>query len=563
MNYPKYTNNRFNEIIYRKFQDFEIKEDKRTYNKICNEKKFELQKPQKFLKEFINPKTIYRDILIYHGIGSGKTCTAIKICEEWKNDKNIIIVVPASLKGNFRDELRGTCTDNEYLTKREKKMLNYLHPHSEEYKKIEMKSNERINKYYNIVSYHKFIEMIEEKDEKLENSLIVIDEIHNLISEEGVFYNKIKNFFKKNKKCIKVFLTATPIFDKPNEIALMLNLFNLPQKIPEGHNFNQNFISNKKPIKIINKNKLRDLTKGFISYFKGAPKIAFPEVKMRKVRCTMSDFQKKIYCKNRGEVDNNYEELERISKKMTNLPNNFYVASRLISNIVFPNTYTGPRGIKSLTKEKIKNELQTYSPKFYKMLKLIKRTDGKIFIFSNLKDMGGIETIVKILNTFDYKDYQYYGEGSNRYAIWTGDKDFDYKEEIKHIYNKKNNIYGNRLKIIIGSPSIKEGVSLLTVKQVHIMEPYWNISRIEQIIGRAKRFCSHKNLPPNERKVYVYLYLSVIEGEKTIDEYIYDIACNKEKLIQQMDKLLIENSIDCKINFEANKNDKYEPKCSN
>ena len=68
------------------------------------------------------------------------------------------------------------------------------------------------------------------------------------------------------------------------------------------------------------------------------------------------------------------------------------------------------------------------------------------------------------------------------------------KEEIKYMYNKKENTNGDIIKIMLGSPSIKEGVSLLRTEQVHIMEPYWNISRMLQIIGRAIRFCSHKDV---------------------------------------------------------------------
>ena len=48
---------------------------------------------------------------------------------------------------------------------------------------------------------------------------------------------------------------------------------------------------------------------------------------------------------------------------------------------------------------------------------------------------------------------------------------------------------------MLGSPSVREGVSFKRVRQVHILEPYWNMSRYEQVIGRAIRFCSHKDLP--------------------------------------------------------------------
>ena len=59
-------------------------------------------------------------ILIYHRIGAGKTCTAINIAEQWKHKKKIIVLVPASLIGNIRDELRSQCAGNSYLTEKER-----------------------------------------------------------------------------------------------------------------------------------------------------------------------------------------------------------------------------------------------------------------------------------------------------------------------------------------------------------------------------------------------------------------------------------------------------------
>ena len=82
------------------------------------------------------------------------------------------------------------------------------------------------------------------------------------------------------------------------------------------------------------------------------------------------------------------------------------------------------------------------------------------------------------------------------------------KEEIKDIFNKKKNKCGDYLKVLLGSPSIKEGVSLLRVREVHVVEPYWNMSRLEQIIGRAIRFCSHKDMFKKDRLVKVFIYIA-------------------------------------------------------
>ena len=102
----------------------------------------------------------------------------------------------------------------------------------------------------------------------------------------------------------------------------------------------------------------------------------------------------------------------------------------------------------------------------------------------------------------------------------------------------------------MGTPSIKEGISLLRVQQVHIIEPYWNMSRILQIIGRAVRFCSHKDMPKHKRLVEIYLYLATYSNEKTIDEYIWSLAKKKHKLISQFEHILKETAFDCQIFLE-------------
>ena len=88
-----------------------------------NPEKYELQLPQQFVSQYINPDTPYKGVLVYHRIGAGKTCTAIRIGEEWKGKKKIIVVLPASLKGNFRSELRSQCANDDYLTNKEKQNI--------------------------------------------------------------------------------------------------------------------------------------------------------------------------------------------------------------------------------------------------------------------------------------------------------------------------------------------------------------------------------------------------------------------------------------------------------
>ena len=90
--------------------------------------------------------------MVFHRLGSGKTCSAVCVGEAWKKHRKIIVVVPAALQGNFRKELRSLCAGNSYITKKERELLDVYHPSSKEYKNIIEKSNERINKNYEIYS---------------------------------------------------------------------------------------------------------------------------------------------------------------------------------------------------------------------------------------------------------------------------------------------------------------------------------------------------------------------------------------------------------------------------
>lgn len=571
--YPQIDDLNFYKKINKIYHKYTIPPKKKTFREICFSKKIQLQKPQGFLAQFMAPDTPYKGIMIYHKIGSGKTLTAIMIAEEWKRYKKIMVLLPASLKGNFRDELRSKFTGNEYLTDTERKKLKTLHPTSQEYLDIIAESDKRINKYYIIYSYNKFTLLAQEKKINLKNTILIIDEIQNMVSEEGTFYHVLHEQIEKSPNDIKIILlSATPMFDKPNEIALTLNLLK-PDKgriLPTGKLFNKEFIDitiNKKgtyKYSLKNMDIFRELIKGKISYYRGAPLNVFPKRNIKFVKCVMSDFQYSAY----KDVLKNEENRNHILKfkndannilSVKNLPNDFFIGSRFVSNVVFPNRKINQIGFDSFNDKYITEDLEKYSTKFAKILKKIREPNsGKIFVYSNFKEFAGIKSFTKVLEAFGYKNYNVFGEGLKRFAVFSGDETNEKKEEIKAVYNQKANIYGNKLKILLLTPAAQAGISLTCVKQAHILEPTWNWSKMMQIIGRGSRFCSHKNLPKNERFINIYIYQAVInknnnsEAEETIDQYISKLAKKKHKLITLFEKIIIEMAIDCTLNKNAN-----------
>ena len=560
--------------ITKEFKKYKLPISNEKMEEYCMPKKFTLQPQQELLPELLSssssPWTINKDIrgiLVYHQIGSGKTCTAISIAEKFKNKLNIIVVLPASLMGNFLTELKSECAGDIYLKKEERKLLKELEPTDDKYKNIMEKSLNRINKYYTIYSYHKFVALIKEnKIKKMNNTLLIIDEVQNMISLNGSFYKSLMSVVENSDNSLKIILlSATPIFDKPIEIALTLNLLKKENKF-EINKFNNDYIEiNKEEYKMINITEFRDKIKNLISYYRGAPPQAYPKMNFKLVKCHMSVFQHKSYLTSLSS-DSNFLKGSFKNVDILNMPQNFFLGPRMISNIAFPNKSIGEIGYESFKKDALKYEnIGTFSIKFLKIIRKINSAEGPTFVYSSFKELGGLKCFIKFLEYHGWKNYITYGIGKKRFAIWSGDEDDKTKDEIKYIFNQKSNADGSNIKLMLGSPSIKEGVSLLRVEQVHIMEPYWNMSRMLQIMGRAIRFCSHKDVPKNKRQVDVYLYLSTFpeKKDKTIDQYIWNLAQTKSKLITQFEIVLKEAAFDCELFYNRNvyKNDEYKLKC--
>lgn len=542
---PKIGDPNFQKKIADHFGKYKIIENK-SFKEICFPDKFTYQLPQLFVSEFINPNTDYKGILLYHKIGAGKTCAAVKIAEEWKNKKKIIFVCPASLISNFYKELRSQCAENAYISENERELLSKMEPGSEEYNKLIEKVHNRIDKKYMILSYNKFVDLSHSNKLSLDNCLLIIDEVQNIVSENGIYYKTFLEEIKNGPKNLRVVvLSATPIFDKPVELALTINLLKPIEEIPTNPEFNNTFLrliktNSFNTYEIKNTQKLKKLLMGYVSYYKGAPDYVFPKKTIKIVKCKMSKYQYSCYKTVQGEEGGlKYSDILK-------LPNNFFIGSRMISNVAFPNKLIKEKGFDAFAGKALGEHLQKYSVKFAKMLKNIKKSSGPCFIYSNFKSYGGIDSFVKVLEYHGFKNFNTHGTGKNRYAIWSGDENISVKEHIREIFNKKNNENGSLIKIILGSPAIKEGVSLLRVRQVHIMEPYWNMSRLEQVMGRAIRFCSHKDVSKKDREVTVYIYIACDPNNKqlTVDNHILNMAYSKEYLTRQFERVIKESAID-------------------
>ena len=187
--------------------------------------------------------------------------------------------------------------------------------------------------------------------------------------------------------------------------------------------------------------------------------------------------------------------------------------------------------------------LRTYSPKFLRILKNIQDKDhqGLHLVYSQFRTLEGIGILKVVLeangfaefkiaktgDTWDIVD-QPDSEGKPRFALYTGTETAEEKEIIRNIYNSawstvpasivskikdqgiENNFMGEAIKIFMITSSGAEGINLKNTRYVHIVEPYWHMVRLNQVIGRARRLCSHQDLPEELRTVQVFLYLAVL-----------------------------------------------------
>jgi hypothetical protein len=350
------------------------------------------------------------------------------------------------------------------------------------------------------MSYNKFV-----TSPPKDASILIVDEVQNVDNSNGNTFKHIMRWIDLHPKCPVVLMTATPIFDSPEElrgIGMLLRVADRDTNITPGV--------------------VRKLFAGKVSLYNGAPAFTFPEVKMRIVKCEMSTHQSSWYKKSVEAERNRNGKI-----RLVDAVDNFYIKSRQKSNVVYPNGLSSSDfGTSHM------DRLASYSTKIFELTNRLRK--GKLaFIYTSFTGAYGIGFLTTVLDKLGYTNIKK-GVGKMRYAIWSGEQTMREKDNIRSIFNSEENDGGGKLQIIIGSPAIKEGVSLFRVRQVHILEAYWNHSRLEQIYGRAVRYCSHKRLPKEKRNVTIYIYCAYTgKGrpipEESIDLYMLMLADAKRK----------------------------------
>ena len=204
------------------------------------------------------------------------------------------------------------------------------------------------------------------------------------------------------------------------------------------------------------------------------------------------------------------------------------------------------------------SEIGKYSSKIKNIVDCVKNANGIVLVYSQYLE-GGLVPVALALEEIGFtkhgtknnllKDNPKTNVGS--YIMITGDKAYsqDNIRDIKAITGD-DNIRGEKVKVVLISKAGSEGLDFKNIRQVHILEPWYNTNRIEQIIGRAVRTCSHKLLPFVERNVEIYLYGTVLSDTniEAADMYVYRIAEIKSVLIGRVSRVLKQSAVDCILN---------------
>jgi hypothetical protein len=186
----------------------------------------------------------------------------------------------------------------------------------------------------------------------------------------------------------------------------------------------------------------------------------------------------------------------------------------------------------------------------------------------NKKGGGGKSEAVSYLNglPISHKKNKNKNTRIAKYILITGDSDICKMSitQATNIINSESNKDGRDVKIILGTRVVGEGIDFKNIRQVHVLEPWYNFSVNRQIIGRAIRNCSHITLPINERNVEIYQYASLppikskkkIKDTETIDEKRFRYAENKDIKIKDVEHVLKRVAVDCNLFKNANIFDK-------
>lgn len=562
-------------------------------DKICTtlrRNNFEPSPHQTYVKDYFLTST-NKGMLLYHKLGSGKTCTSVIIADELLKRNRIskvFVITPGSLRENWINEYCKVCGTPSI----------------------------KLDKFTFITYNTDVFDQLPRVD--FNNSLVIIDEAHNFSNGVKNFSKNIYGIYRKiiSSNCRVIVLTGTPIFNDTIEFAIIGSLisdrFNWLIKRAEGEG--EEYILDFDRWAELKQNPqiLKRLISGLVSYFPGDTKF-YPEIRhIDPIKCTMSTEQYKNYTEvMQKEMQKRFP--PKIALKYSN-PSKYYT---MLQQYIVASKWTATRSASNFKKIKEGNfipdlfvdESKTYSiEEFKKILSIVEDPDpirvesiienmkkrildenigNYKYIFSDdfkkIKIYGWLTNellhnpatnlfnlsnkyamlLTNIVRNLDQKHiiYSFYKESSGtvllhsllkhcgiRSVLYTGDVDATSRQRIINNFNKPTNRNGELIQVILLTEAGAEGINLLEVNHVHVVESSTREIKNLQAIGRAIRFKSHFYMPADRQFVNIYRYWSVYPNEVCIDEQLYNAHFNatsgKKQIIDNFQTLLQNYSIE-------------------
>ena len=579
---------------------------------------FKLQPVQRFLRRVLSPDSPVRNLLMVHGTGAGKTCTAIQIAEEYIirpefQDKQVLVLANPPIQENFKSQifnpsnvsfdedgllLSKQCTGRRYLEmiqRSSEESLQYTDKASRS--RIQKLANKIIGEFYEFQGYTEFANNLDREKlkkssnevnkwihETFDNRLIIVDEAHNLRdSTEGetskLVGRAIETILKTANGITLVLLTATPMYDTFDEIVYYLNLFlwndrriDLTKTLKASDIFT--------PTGDFKKGQeaaFRGWCADYISFSKGENPFTFP------FRLPPPE---DLTAENDRETDFDGKKITKPLKYLKLVksyvhPNQEKEIKKLRSSAVidpallcaypdgksFRETFEKTAAGYKYKSEKFlaPSKLGLYSSKGALIMKILEETTGVVFIYSNRVEEGA-QLFSMMLEEHGYESAigdkllpETSGEVARgtrgKYVLFVSDtSDADMRRALDRLRRAENRD-GSDIRIVVASPRVSEGVDFKYVRQIHILDPRFNMSGIEQIIGRGMRTCSHSLLNFEDQNCTVYLHVCRYPNSKqeALDEYIYRVFVEeKATKIAKVKRIVMESSMDCELQYGLN-----------
>jgi superfamily II DNA or RNA helicase len=545
-------------------------------------KKGDLFAHQVLVSRLLSSHTPYDGILLMHEMGTGKTCSASAIIQQVRSENNgidkfIYIAKNKSLLKNFDDEFRGKCTVDDYKFT---KNLADLHIHR--------------------LTYDGFRKEYEKK--QLKNCVVIIDEIHNIKGQsksytESNMYNKYYSILQGAVNTKVILLSGTPITDKPNEIASVMNLILPPdEQLPTGINFDAKFIKDAdelSDVEIINKKLLIDAFAGRISYIKSMESVV-KKVFVGQKKDTFKHFLLDSSRMSEEQTIGYKKAIEQDEEGGSPAFSNSLQASDIVVDDEYGVTLK-KLFLKGTTSDEKLKYLEKYSSKYAASIRTIidARKDGKsVFVFNKHVDGGGLKMFAGLLTQFGFNEVtkdkiNSLENPAKRFVLLTGSGGVDTSKigkisgrsqkgwgsdlgiAVKR-FNKEDNINGEMIGVVLASEAISEGYSFNNVQVIDIHSPWFNFAKTSQVVARGIRVGSHdllikqraKNGDNSDINVEIHLRISVPYGDSGtkypsgIDTHTYKIAEQKDIVVKKIERIIKENAIDSYLARKRNKRDK-------